>query len=153
MKPLHLMSRRHYNRTVSSIYHKEGSSINLPQSISAPNMAALVKFACTEETPSSNETLNNNNFNLDLQPGKLDIFTNDNNTCSNEYVTYNVHGLIHIANFVKIHGPLDKFSVFKFENFLQIIKKTVHSSKYPLQDVYNRILEQNIYLETNIKYP
>ncbi|CAI6365764.1 unnamed protein product [Macrosiphum euphorbiae] len=86
-------------------------------------MAALVKFACTEETPSSNETLNDNNFNLDLQPGKLDIFTNDNNTFSNEYVTYNVHGLIHIPNFVKIHGPLDKFSAFKFENFLQIIKK------------------------------
>jgi len=42
----------------------------------------------------------------------------------NEYVTYNVHGLVHIANFVKIHGPLDKFSAFKFENILQIIKKT-----------------------------
>jgi len=53
----------------------------------------------------------------------------------------------------KIHGPLDKFSAFKFENFLQIIKKTVHSFKYPLQDIYNQILEQNIYLETNIKYP
>ncbi|XP_022176620.1 uncharacterized protein LOC111038013 [Myzus persicae] len=63
-----------------------------------------------------------------------------------EYVTYNVHFLIHIANFVKIHGPLDKFSAFKFENYLQIIKKTVHNSKYPLQGVYNRILEQNIYL-------
>jgi len=90
MKPLHLMSRRHYNRTVSSIYHKEGSSINLPQSISAPNRVALVKFACTEETPSSNETLNNNNFNLDLQPGKLDIFTNDNNTCSNNHNVNNL---------------------------------------------------------------
>jgi len=71
----------------------------------------------------------------------------------NEYVTYNVHGLVHIANFVKIHGRLDNFSAFKFENCLQIIKKTVHSSKYPLQDVYNRILEQNMYLENNIKYP
>lgn len=33
-----------------------------------------------------------------------------------EYITYNVHGLIHIAHFVKIHGSLDKFSAFKFEN-------------------------------------
>jgi len=79
------MSRRHYNRTVSSIYQKEGSSINLPQSISTPNKATLVKLACTEEMPSSNETLNNNNYSLDLQTGKLDIFTNDNNTCSNNY--------------------------------------------------------------------
>jgi hypothetical protein len=41
----------------------------------------------------------------------------------NEYVSYNVHCLVHIANFVKIHGPQDNFSAFKFENFLQIIKK------------------------------
>lgn len=71
-----------------------------------------------------------------------------------EYVTYNVHGLIHITNFVKIHGPLDKFSAFKFENYLQIIKKTVHSAKLPLQDMYNRIMEQsNYYSDLHIKYP
>jgi len=77
------MSRRHYNRTVSSIHQKEGSSICLPQSISSPNTAALVKFAYTENMSSSNETLNNNNFNLNLQPEKLDIFINDNYSCSN----------------------------------------------------------------------
>jgi hypothetical protein len=42
-----------------------------------------VKLTCTEEMPSSNETLYINHFNLDPQAGKLDIFTNDNNTCSN----------------------------------------------------------------------
>jgi len=84
------MSRRHYNKTVSNIYQKEDSSFNLLQSSSTPNMAALVKLACTEEMPSSNETLNYNNYNLDLQPGRLDIFTNDNNTCSNNH---NVHNL------------------------------------------------------------
>lgn len=33
-----------------------------------------------------------------------------------EYVGYNVHGLIHIADFVLIHGCLDRFSAIKFEN-------------------------------------
>jgi len=76
------------------------------------------------------------------------------NLYGKEYVTYNVHGLIHISNFVKIHGPLDQFSAFKFENYLQIIKKTIHSAKFPLQDVYNRVIEQTFYSDVhNIKYP
>lgn len=37
-----------------------------------------------------------------------------------EYVGYNVHGLIHICDFVLIHGALDSF---KFENYLQFIKR------------------------------
>lgn len=59
-----------------------------------------------------------------------------------EYITYNVHGLIHIAHFVKIHGPLDKFSAFKFENYLQMIKMSLKNARFPLQDVFNRIIEQ-----------
>lgn len=59
-----------------------------------------------------------------------------------EYITYNVHGLIHIAHFVKIHGPLDKFSAFKFENCLQMIKMSLKNARFPLQDVFNRIIEQ-----------
>jgi len=59
-----------------------------------------------------------------------------------EYVGYNVHGLIHVCDFVLIHGALDSFSAFKFENYLQFIKKSSKNSRYPLQDVYNRIIEQ-----------
>lgn len=35
-----------------------------------------------------------------------------------EYISYNVHNLIHLSECVKIHGPLDKFSVFIYENHL-----------------------------------
>jgi len=59
-----------------------------------------------------------------------------------EYVGYNVHGLIHISDFVLIHGALDAFSAFKYENYLQFIKKSCKNSRYPLQDIYNRIIEQ-----------
>ncbi|KAL5237438.1 hypothetical protein ACI65C_004848 [Semiaphis heraclei] len=41
-----------------------------------------------------------------------------------EYVGYNVHGLIHIADFVLTHGCLDRFSAFKYENYLQFVKKS-----------------------------
>lgn len=72
-----------------------------------------------------------------------------------EFVTYNVHGLIHLADFALQYGPLDKFCAFKYENCLQIIKKTVNNARYPLQDVYNRIVElQNVQItnETNTSY-
>lgn len=42
-----------------------------------------------------------------------------------EYVGYNVHGLIHLADFLLVHGHLDTFSAFKYENYLQFIKKVV----------------------------
>jgi len=39
-----------------------------------------------------------------------------------ENMSFNVHALLHLANDVRKHGPLDSFSVFRFENFLQKIK-------------------------------
>lgn len=39
-----------------------------------------------------------------------------------EYISYNVHNLIHLPECAKFHGPLDKFSAFKYENHLQEIK-------------------------------
>lgn len=75
------------------------------------------------------------------------------NLYGNEYVTYNVHGLIHLSDFVKIHGSLENFSSFKYENCLQIMKKTVKNSKYPLQDVYNRIVEQYSQVQLLTTYP
>jgi len=59
-----------------------------------------------------------------------------------EFVNYNVHNLIHLPDCVKLHGPLDKFSAFKFENFLQDIKKKLKNSRFPLQEACNRIIEQ-----------
>ncbi|XP_050061765.1 uncharacterized protein LOC114120630 [Aphis gossypii] len=59
-----------------------------------------------------------------------------------EYVGYNVHGLIHINDFVLLHGNLDAFSAFKYENYLQFVKHSCKNSRYPLQDTYNRIIEK-----------
>jgi len=40
-----------------------------------------------------------------------------------EYVTYNIHNLIHLPEDVKIHGCLDMFNGFPFENYLQRLKQ------------------------------
>jgi len=46
--------------------------------------------------------------------------------------------------FTTTHGPLDNFSFFQYENYLQEIKKTVKYAKYPLQEISNRIKEKQI---------
>lgn len=58
------------------------------------------------------------------------------------YVGYNVHGLIHVADFVLIHGHLELFSAFKYENYLQFLKKSCKNDRFPLQDAYNRTIEK-----------
>ncbi|KAF0759173.1 Uncharacterized protein FWK35_00032138, partial [Aphis craccivora] len=51
-----------------------------------------------------------------------------------------VRSLIHLPIYVLLHGPLDNFSCFHCENYLQ------DSIKYPLQEIFNRIAEkQKIY--------
>ncbi|XP_053980624.1 uncharacterized protein LOC128877384 [Hylaeus volcanicus] len=42
-----------------------------------------------------------------------------------QYISYNVHNLIHLCSYVKLWGELDKFSAFKFENYMQKIKSSI----------------------------
>ncbi|XP_071627190.1 uncharacterized protein [Temnothorax longispinosus] len=68
--------------------------------------------------------------------------SNYGNIYGNEYLSYNVHNLVHLANDVKTFGCLDNFSCFKFENHMQKIKKMLHQSGIPLQELSNRIFEE-----------
>jgi len=70
-------------------------------------------------------------------------------------INYNVQELIHVPNFVKLHGLLDNFSAFKYENYLGFLKKITKNGSYPLQDIYNRVIEYNRFndLNTDVTYP
>lgn len=68
--------------------------------------------------------------------------TNFGNVYGDEYLSYNVHNLIHLANDVQNFGSLDNFSCFKFENHMQKIKKKIKNSGKPLQELANRISEE-----------
>jgi len=60
---------------------------------------------------------------------------------SKEFLVYNVHSLLHLSNDARIHGPLDEFSAFKYENNMQNIKKTLRAKYKPFEQVVNRICE------------
>lgn len=56
-------------------------------------------------------------------------------------VSFNVHGLIYLVQDVKKFGPLDNFSSFKYENFLQTLKKLLRKYDKPLQQIVRRYME------------
>ncbi|KYN01704.1 hypothetical protein ALC62_07533 [Cyphomyrmex costatus] len=59
-------------------------------------------------------------------------------------VSHNVHNLVHLVDDVKKFGPLDNFSAFKYENYMQIIKKDIRKADRPLQQVIRRCIEKEI---------
>lgn len=62
------------------------------------------------------------------------------------FVSYNVHGLIHLAKDVIRFGPLNTYSAYPFENYLQEVKRKVRKSEKPLKQLVHRTQE----LELNV---
>ncbi|KAM7288143.1 uncharacterized protein ISCGN_031832 [Ixodes scapularis] len=59
-----------------------------------------------------------------------------------EFISYNVHGLLHLANDVRAHGHLDRWSAFAFENYMQNFKKSLRKPEKPLEQLCNRLAEK-----------
>lgn len=57
-------------------------------------------------------------------------------------LTYNVRTLSHLAEECLIHGPLDTFSAFGFENFLGKLKRMLRTRNNPLAQVSRRLSER-----------
>lgn len=55
-----------------------------------------------------------------------------------QYISHNVHNLIHLADDVLNLGPLDSFSAFQYENYMSEIKKSLKTCNKPLQQIINR---------------
>ena len=58
-----------------------------------------------------------------------------------QFISYNVHCLIHLPADVLRFGQVDEFSSFPFENFLQHMKRRVTHSKNPLSSLVKRLSE------------
>lgn len=68
-----------------------------------------------------------------------------------ENVSFNVHALLHLANDVRRHGPLDSFSVFRFENFLQKIKNLIRKPEQVLSQLHRRYAEMHNWIDNSQK--
>lgn len=69
-----------------------------------------------------------------------------------EFLSYNVHGLLHLANDVKNYGLLDSFSAFPYENNMNYFRRICRKPNQHLQQIANRRYEekslQNILVPT-----
>ena len=58
-----------------------------------------------------------------------------------ENMSFNVHGLLHLATDARNLGPLDQFSAFRFESYLGKLKNSLRSHSNLLQQVHRRLVE------------
>ena len=69
-----------------------------------------------------------------------------------EYVTYNVHALVHLHMDAKLYGSLDRISAFPFENRLGMLKRMIRQPTFPLQQLIRRLFEkQSSQVESSLK--
>lgn len=59
-----------------------------------------------------------------------------------QFLVYNVHSLIHLADDAKKYGALDNVSAFPFENYLGKLKKMVRRPQDPVSQIVRRIHER-----------
>lgn len=60
-----------------------------------------------------------------------------------EFMSYNLHGLLHLADDVQLLGKLDSFSAFDFENYMPEFRNFVRKPHLPLQQFIRRLHELN----------
>lgn len=61
-----------------------------------------------------------------------------------QFMSHNVHNLLHLCDEVRKFGSLGNFSAFPFENFMIQIKKVLRKFEKPLQQLARRYGEQKI---------
>lgn len=59
-----------------------------------------------------------------------------------DFISHNVHNLLHITDCVRFFGVFDNFSAFPFENFMPQLTKNVRKASLPLQQVIKRLAEK-----------
>lgn len=92
--------------------------------------------------------------NIDTAERLFDKFVEQYPSIYGEHsVTYVVHALLHITYYSRLYGPLDAFSCYKYENFIQKLKKWLGNAHDPLQQIRNRIEEEDMYNSNSYTVP
>lgn len=61
-----------------------------------------------------------------------------------QFMSYNMHGLLHLANDVRLLGKLDSFFAFDFENYMPEFRKFIRKPHLQLQQFIRRLNELKI---------
>lgn len=84
--------------------------------------------------------------NIDYAQSLLEYFVNTfTQIYGEQYVSYNIHNLLHICADIRKYGPVDEFSAFPFENHMTYIKTLIRKPDKPLQQLVKRYAEIEIF--------
>ncbi|CAG9812980.1 unnamed protein product [Phaedon cochleariae] len=71
-----------------------------------------------------------------------------------EFLSRNVHNLLHVSDDIKTFGPLHCYSAFPFENMLGSLKKLLRKHEKPISQILKRMKEiENNYCPSNSVCP
>lgn len=65
-------------------------------------------------------------------------------TFGTQFISYNVHGLIHLPDDALRFGPIEKFPAYPFENYNGILKNLVRKGNKPLEQIVKRVIEMQL---------
>jgi len=68
-----------------------------------------------------------------------------------QYVSHNVHGLLHITDDYRKLKSLEECSCFPFENFMKVLKKMLRKHEKPLEQIIKRYHESLIFNKPDIQ--
>uniref|UniRef100_A0A1Y1L0J9 Uncharacterized protein n=1 Tax=Photinus pyralis TaxID=7054 RepID=A0A1Y1L0J9_PHOPY len=78
------------------------------------------------------------------------FITSASKSYGNDFISHNVHGLLHISDDVKHFGNLDTFSAFPFENYMKNLKNMVRKGDKPLKQIIHRLHESTTVKTMNV---
>lgn len=84
---------------------------------------------------------NENSLLYDIADKLLKSFVEDFETYYGNNLTYNVHGLLHIASCAIEYGPIYNFSAYSNENFLRLLKSKIKKPSLILEQIFNKVQE------------
>lgn len=66
------------------------------------------------------------------------------NIYGKQYMSHNVHIILHLADDAKKYGSINNFSAFPFESYMQPLKKKIKNGVKPLQQLARRYTEEKL---------
>ena len=96
----------------------------------------------SEVTILISDTHQHEKSNIDSAHEMLQYFVRDfAKIYGKEYVSHNVHNLLHMCADVKKYGPLERYSSFRFENYMSSIKAMLRKGNKPSEQIARRYEE------------
>lgn len=83
-------------------------------------------------------------WHLDTGDELLKSYVNDFRKFYGHHVSYVIHVLLHLKDFVEQYGPLYEFSAYRFENRLRFIKDDIRLKRNAVQQLFNRCAERGL---------